>query len=301
MKFGQGEAHGISLKLPETALAAKIAPKTPPSKAPLKIILGAPIWGCAGWKGSLYPENAKPNDFLLHYARALGAIELNATFYGFPPQERIKKWAEQTPADFKFCPKLPRGVSNSKELVTRKEIFERFWKEFSTLEQKLGPSFIQFSETTGPNSIPEIEELLVLKPPQHKLAVEFRHPEFFDENKLIPELQVLLEKHHCIAVISDTLAKRYSLHQFYSQDFAFVRFLGAENPEQDLFRLTQWTNKLEELAQKGLKEVYFFVHQPNEVHAAETLAEFSQLCQSKKSLMLDKPIELFSRKQAELF
>jgi uncharacterized protein YecE (DUF72 family) len=295
MKFGQGDSHGVSHKLPaldRDPLRADI-----PHPAKLEVLLGAPVWGCAGWRGSLYPEKARPADFLKHYAEALPAIELNATFYGIPTRERLLKWAQETPESFRFCPKLPRGVSHSSELKTRLEMFERFWKEFEVLGPRWGLSFLQLPETFDTRSLATLETLLKHKPEERSLAVEFRHPSWFADHALIGEAKGLLEFYRTSPVISDTLAKRHALHQSFVGDQALVRFLGSEDSASDNARLAEWTERLESLPSMGTKSVYFFVHQPHEEFAAQTLASLSKQILERTRLRLDKPVRLFSESQ----
>jgi uncharacterized protein YecE (DUF72 family) len=298
MKFGQGEARGVSMKLPPLD-KDPLSPSR--SRGRPEILLGAPVWGCAGWKGSLYPENAKTADFLTYYARALPAIELNATFYGIPPRERLEKWAAQTPEGFLFCPKLPRAVSHSAAVKTRMEVLARFWNEFQVLGSRWGLSFLQLPETFDTRAMKVLEGLLKEKPEGASLAIEFRHPDWFSEHALISEARGLLEFYACVPVISDTLAKRHSLHQSFVGREAMVRFLGTEDPASDQARLSEWSKRLEELGDEGVERVYFFVHQPREEFAAETLARFSEVLAASTKLSLRQEVQLHSEIQPELF
>jgi uncharacterized protein YecE (DUF72 family) len=300
MKFGQGDSRGVSRKLPPLDRD----PLRPAPAGPLEtleVILGAPVWGCAGWKGTLYPEKARAQDFLKHYAEALPAIELNATFYGIPTRERLEKWADETPRDFLFCPKVARGVSHSNDLKTRLEVFDRFWKEFEVLGSRWGLSFMQLPETFDTRSLKTLEALLRNKPEERPLAVEFRHPSWFENHALIPEAKGLLDFYATSAVISDTLAKRHTLHQSFVGKTLTLRFLGEENPEFDLPRLKDWVKRLSELPELGVRRVYFFVHQPNEQFCAETLARLSDFVREQPALRLRKAVRLHSESQKNLF
>ncbi len=291
MKFGQGSAAGISLKLPpldRDPLASL------PGRSYPEIRLGAPVWGCAGWKGTLYPAQAKPADFLKHYSRALAAIELNATFYGIPPQERLLKWVRETPEHFHFCPKLPRAISHGSDPKTQREVFNRFWEEFETLGTRWGISFLQLPETLDTRGMKVLEKLLPHKPEHRSLAIEFRHPSWFEDHTLIAEAKGLLEFYRCTPVISDTLAKRHSLHQSYVGDHAFIRFLGTEDESPDMERLRDWAARLKKLGELGIQKIYFFVHQPHEEFAAVTLARFSETLEEIKEVQLHSPVKLYS-------
>ncbi|MEO5668048.1 MAG: DUF72 domain-containing protein [Bdellovibrionota bacterium] len=300
MKFGQGDSHGVSRKLPPLD-RDPLRASAPATSAKLEVLLGAPIWGCAGWKGTLYPEKARVADFLKHYGEALPAIELNATFYGIPTADRLEKWAADTPETFKFCPKVPRGASHSSDMKTRLEVFDRFWKEFEVLGSRWGLSFLQLPETFDTRSLRVLETLLKHKPEQAALAVEFRHPGWFSDHALISEAKGLLEFYNVTATISDTLAKRHSLHQSFVSSETMIRFLGTEDPTSDMPRLTEWVDRLEEVSALGVKRAYVFIHQPHEEFCAETLARLSDLILTRPALHLAKPVKLFSESQPELF
>ncbi len=299
MKFGQGDSQGGSHKLPP--LDRDPLRADAPGQEKIELLLGAPVWGCAGWRGTLYPDKARPSDFLKHYAEALPTIELNATFYGIPTRERLLKWSSQTPENFRFCPKVPRGVSHSSELRTRLEVFERFWKEFEVLGPRWGLSFLQLPETFDTRNLRTLETLLKKKPETRSLAVEFRHPSWFADHALIGEAKGLLEFYGTSPVISDTLAKRHTLHQSFIGDEALVRFLGTEDSVSDEARLIEWSERLESLPLLGAKRVYFFIHQPHEEFAAETLARFSECILQRNKLRLDKPVSLYSERQKTFF
>ncbi|MEX2644786.1 MAG: DUF72 domain-containing protein [Gaiellaceae bacterium] len=58
------------------------------------------------WRGGFYPPEAKPTDFLRLYAERLPSVELNSTGYRLPAPEQFQRWAEATPAGFRFAVKL---------------------------------------------------------------------------------------------------------------------------------------------------------------------------------------------------
>jgi len=77
---------------------------TPASVAGLYV--GTSGWSYPTWKPGFYPADARPPDFLRHYAARFATVELNTTGYRLPREELFERWAEQTPAGFLFAPKL---------------------------------------------------------------------------------------------------------------------------------------------------------------------------------------------------
>ena len=69
--------------------------------------VGTSGWSYPTWRGGFYPADAKPADFLRHYAQHFDTVELNTTGYRLPAEDQFARWAEQVPAGFTFAPKLP--------------------------------------------------------------------------------------------------------------------------------------------------------------------------------------------------
>jgi uncharacterized protein YecE (DUF72 family) len=70
------------------------------------------------WRGSFYPAEARPEDFLRLYAARLPSVELNVTGYRLPSEEQFERWAAAVPDGFTFAVKMTRGA------VRRLDVFE---------------------------------------------------------------------------------------------------------------------------------------------------------------------------------
>jgi uncharacterized protein YecE (DUF72 family) len=88
-----------------------------------RLYVGASGFSYPTWKGDFYPADAKPADFLRHYAERLPSVELNTTGYRLPPPQQFDRWAAATPAGFTFAVKVPpwalRSPASLEELVRR--------------------------------------------------------------------------------------------------------------------------------------------------------------------------------------
>ena len=71
------------------------------------IHVGTSGWSYPSWRGGFYPAGADPKTFLSFYAERFDTVELNTTGYRLPAEEQFERWAEQTPAGFKFAVKMP--------------------------------------------------------------------------------------------------------------------------------------------------------------------------------------------------
>jgi uncharacterized protein YecE (DUF72 family) len=70
------------------------------------LYVGASGWSYPSWRPGFYPAGAKPNEFLGRYAERLPSVELNSTGYRIPAEDQFRRWAEQTPAAFRFAVKM---------------------------------------------------------------------------------------------------------------------------------------------------------------------------------------------------
>ena len=64
------------------------------------------------------------------------------------------------------------------------------------------------------------------------------------------------------------------IHQRLTLDKTFIRFQGYGLVASDYQRLDGWVERLKEWDQLGVKEVYFFMHQGEEVNTPKTVDYF---------------------------
>lgn len=53
------------------------------------------------------------NGILQLYSDRLATVEVNSTFYVIPDRQTVERWAKDTPANFKFCPKFPKQLTHN--------------------------------------------------------------------------------------------------------------------------------------------------------------------------------------------
>src|SRR5688572_19946054 len=108
--------------------------------------LGTMGFSYADWAGGVfYPPGLKPGEYLSHYAKYFDAVELDTTFHATPPPERFRRWADVTPAGFRFAVKTPKSVTH--ELPPDKAIggMHAFLDAARRLGEKLGVVLLQFA------------------------------------------------------------------------------------------------------------------------------------------------------------
>jgi len=64
------------------------------------------------WAGTFYPATIRQDEMLAYYTQCFRAVEIDASYYGVLPRQTIAKMNARTPANFRFCFKVPRTVSH---------------------------------------------------------------------------------------------------------------------------------------------------------------------------------------------
>ena len=93
-----------------------------------------------GTSGYSYSWNkAKPNAFEWYISQGFNSVEINYSFYRFPPLTSIKFWQIKAPRDFTFSIKVHRSITHYNRLKQPRsiELWDRFSKIFEPLQNKI--------------------------------------------------------------------------------------------------------------------------------------------------------------------
>lgn len=181
----------------------------------------------ADWAGVFYPRGTKPGDYLPHYAKYFDTVELDTTFHATPPPERFKRWAEVTPAGFRFAAKMPKAVTH--EVAPDRAIgaMNAFLDSARTLGDKLGVVLIQFAPHFEFNQFDAVARFLAALPTDVRYAVEFRNRTWGTQRTLD-----LLRAHRCGLVTAEYLSRPGRIH--VTTDFLYVRLIGQHERFEEL-------------------------------------------------------------------
>ena len=113
---------------------------------PADIRVGIGGWTYPPWRGSFYPNKLPQAKELEFASRQLGAIEINATFYGRQSPKSWAAWGKVVPEGFQFA------VKGSRYVVTRPRLADAgeglgvyFAQGMAALREKLGPVLWMFA------------------------------------------------------------------------------------------------------------------------------------------------------------
>jgi uncharacterized protein YecE (DUF72 family) len=220
------------------------------------------------------------------------AVEGNTTFYASPSADTVARWAARMPAALRFCAKLPREISHNGDLRANQDATESFRRLLAPLGARVAPYWLQLPASFTPARLAELHRFL--EPWQTgELAVEVRHPAFFDkgddERRLNRLLHGLGIERICLdsrALFSCDLRAPAVLHaqakkpRLPLRPTAFsqspqVRFIGhPELSANDPF-MAPWLDKVASWIEEG-RTPYVFLHTSDNRLAPQLAQRFHQ-------------------------
>jgi uncharacterized protein YecE (DUF72 family) len=272
MEFGRvtpEELEQIDFTLPPDKAATTIILKRNKAKSDSRVYIGCAKWGRPDWVGKIYPKGTKAGDFLEHYARQFNSIELNATFYRMPTVKQTSGWAAKVGDNFRFCPKFVDQITHLKRLKDVTKLTDRFLEGISGFGKKLGPVFIMPHPGMGPKTLETLEAFVEQLPSDLTFFVELRHPQWYADEKAFTGVTAMLEKKQTGTVITDASGRRDCLHMRLTLPQAFIRFVGNGLHPTDYQRCDAWINRMKQWKVVGIQNLYFFMHQHEELHSPE--------------------------------
>lgn len=110
-----------------------------------KLNVGISGWRYAPWRGVFYPEGLAQKHELAYASRAVGAIEINGSFYALQTPARYANWYGDTPPGFTFTVKAPRYITHTRRLKDIETPLANFFASgVFALKEKLGAFLWQF-------------------------------------------------------------------------------------------------------------------------------------------------------------
>jgi uncharacterized protein YecE (DUF72 family) len=232
-----------------------------------KFHVGLGRWGRKEWTGHLYPEKMQEKDFLGEYAKHFDCIELGATFFSLPDQPLMAKWKLAVElsgnSDFIFMPKLSREITHIRKLKESSALTDQFMESVLPFGKYLGPILVQVGDLFGPRHFEDLKRFIEALPKTHSFFFELRHPGWFSDAAVGNKVFSLLREHGVGSVITDASGRPDCLHMELTTPDLYVRFNGnsREFRQFDFQRVDQWIDRIIDWRLRGLRNVYFIVHQ----------------------------------------
>jgi uncharacterized protein YecE (DUF72 family) len=232
--------------------------------------IGTSGWSYGHWDGVLYPHGLPPAERLAHYVRRYDTVEVNSTFYRWPPEAAFAGWQRRLPEGFLMTVKAPRGLTHGARLYGPERWLARMRPGLRALGVSRGVLLVQ----TPPDMAYDharLDYFLRLLPHWQRTAVELRHPSWHRE-----EAFALLEERGVAYCVMSGAGLPCVLRA--TAPFVYVRLHGPDTahlyagsyPDGDLH---WWADRIREW-QASRREVFAYFNNDgggNALRNADTL------------------------------
>ncbi len=215
----------------------------------MKLHVGTSGYSYKEWKGNFYPEDLPAKEMLFYYAKRLPAVEINNTFYRLPQPGMMENWKEQVPAQFRFSIKATQRITHIKRLNNVTAETKYLLETAALLEERLGVVLFQLPPNMK-RDIGRLQTFLDSLPTETRIAFEFRHESWFDD-----EVLSLLRAKDCALVVSDTDVKPLS-EIINTAKWGYLRLRRTLYEKSDL---AEWMKRV--TGQKWEEAFVFFKHE----------------------------------------
>jgi uncharacterized protein YecE (DUF72 family) len=210
-----------------------------------EIYAGTSGWAYGSWRPGFYPAKLSAARFLSHYAGRLNSVEVNYTFRQLATEELLLRWAEATPANFRFAVKAHQGMTHRKRLRGVEQATAEFLASLKPLRKakKLGPVLFQLP----PNfrcDVGRLRDFLAGLPPWVRAAFEFRHESWFGE-----DVYATLRKAGAALCLAES--EELKTPEVVTADFHYLRL------RKNRYSRKSAAERVRRLAQSGDVFVYF--------------------------------------------
>jgi len=234
--------------------------------------------GCSGWHyrhwlRNFYPDDLEPSQWLEYYSKFFNSVEVNSTFYNWPPEEVFDGWRERVNKDFKYTIKVHNQITHRRKFNETYSFISRFYDLGKRLDGKLGTFLFQL-----PPSIKKDMEFLERACDQfnvkkYKNVFEFRDASWYDV-----EVFDFMKKKKVVFCCIDAL--NYPKHVVSTSDTFYIKLLGKEyRHDYSWDELLEIEKKIKAL--KRVKDYYIYFDNDYEGNAVKNAKMMQQIFEIK--------------------
>lgn len=233
--------------------------------------------GCSGfyynhWRNIFYPGDLPKSKWFDYYKERFNTLELNVTFYRFPPLSVFENWYKKSPPEFSFSVKAPRLITHYKQFHDTANMMAGYYATIREgLQEKLGTVLFQLP----PRSVytdDRLQRILDTMDKGFNNVLEFRHPSWWNETvyKMLAKQKISFcgMSHPALPddVIQNTPIVYYRFHgtpELYKSPYE-ISFLEKVTAEINSVRETKkaylyFNNDIDGSAIKNARELHHIV------------------------------------------
>jgi len=215
-----------------------------------RLLVGTSGYNFPEWRGSFYPPKLPSKQWLEYYARQLGTVEINYTFYRMPNEKTIAGWNAATPETFTFVLKAPQRITHIARLRNIDEPLRIFLELIRKLNAKLGAVLFQLPPNFR-KDLARLGDLLTQFPTDVRAACEFRHVSWWSD-----DVYDLLRSTNTALCIADTAEGTTPLVS--TANFGYIRLRDEGYDEAGL---RDWMTTVQALGSAWTDAFVFFKHE----------------------------------------
>ena len=225
--------------------------------------IGTSGWSYDHWAGVLYEHGLAPAKRLERYVAEFNTVELNASFYRWPPPPRLASWRDRLPSGFELAVKAPRGLTHARRLAQPEQWTERILAGLHELAGRRGPLLLQLPPQFARDD-ERLDWFLAHLPAWTEPVVEFRHPSWVDD-----DVFALLERRRTAYCVMSGAGLPCVLR--VTSEIAYVRLHGPDGGtlyagSYSAEDMAWWAERIREWERSG-RRVYAYVNNDEDGNA----------------------------------
>ncbi|HTE50047.1 MAG TPA: DUF72 domain-containing protein [Kofleriaceae bacterium] len=237
-----------------------------------RVHIGTSGWSYAGWAPLLY-RGVPRSRWLARASRVFSALEINGTFYGQQSAETFRRWADQTPAGFRFAIKGHRFITHYKRLRGVARSVDRLRRPAMAMGDKLAAVVWQLPANLECDLVRLRSFLATLaRWPEVRHAIELRHRSWFTD-----EVAALLGEARTAVCIGS--APDFPMWLEATTDLVYVRLHGHTRKYASSYshaHLRRWAERVTTWRAEG-RDVHVYFDNDAEGAAVGNALELMEL------------------------
>ena len=215
----------------------------------MTLYVGTSGYSYPKWKGPFYPAKLPAAQMLRFYGEHFRSVEINQTYYALPKPATVEKWAADVPAEFRFVLKAPQRITHFQRLRNATESVAAFLAVAGVLKERLGPLLFQLPPNFKKDVL-RLRDFLALLPTHHRVAFEFRHQSWFDD-----EVFTVLREHRAALCLAEAEGE-LDVPFVSTSDWGYLRLRKPEYGDKEL---KTWVKRVRD---QGWTDAFvFFKHE----------------------------------------
>lgn len=234
--------------------------------------VGTAGWGLPSVHACDFPGEGT---HLARYARRLGCVEINSSFYRPHQRRTYARWADSVPDGFRFAVKFPRQATHPARLRDTDAIVDAFAGQVEGLGDRLGPVLVQLPPSLAFDADVADAFFATLRARvPGPVVCEPRHATWFD-----PAVDALWARHRIGRVAADPARIPAAAQPGGAGEVAYWRLHGSPKIYYDAYgpgRLQSWATAMREARREG-REVWAILDNTALGHAYQDAFELERL------------------------